>query len=92
MGRSFGGMMLVALAACGASLSRGFLTQSFNFTVPTPRPENDYTTFKARARGDLQHHYNGPRHDHHSGKAHSFAPPARPAKKKGYPRSMGRFY
>ncbi len=84
---------LVLMAISGLAFGGGSLVSAFNCARLVTRPQNDLEAFKRPwQHGALTHHYNNPRNHQYSGKAHSFAPPSRPSKKKGYPRSSGRFY
>lgn len=84
-------LMLVALS--GMAFGQGGLAGAFNAAYLLPAPRNDGNAFKRPwQHGALTHHYNQPRQNQYSGKAHGFAPPCRPSKKKGHLRPSGRFY
>lgn len=89
---------LALLVIMGATMGLGrqlsVLGIAFRAAQMVNPPANDYTPHRAEQyRNNASAHYNhAARHQTVSGKAHGFAPPARPSKKKGYPRSAGRFY
>ena len=66
----------------------------FRLAMAANPPSNDYNQSRTAHynRCADQHHYRQHRHACPSGKQHGFAPPARPAKKKGHLRSPGSFY
>lgn len=81
-----GQLRILMLALVGPFAHSG-LRNVFNAACPMP-PQADYGV-----------KYKAPAHYHHDrrnitpiGRAHSFSPPARPAKKKGHNRPSGRFY
>jgi|GEM_PF-6136141 hypothetical protein len=88
------GLLLAIGLSMGVARSTLSLGTAFRIAQLVNPPANDYPPFKARQyRDTTAAHYNhAARYKCVTGKAHGFAPPSRPSKHKGYPRSTGRFY
>ena len=87
------GLLMAIGLSMGLARSGFSLGQAFHFAQLMGPPESKYPPYKERPYRNTAAYYNNVAHRPcPSGKAHCYAPPARPSKQKCCPRKAGRSY